>query len=234
MAAAGSTFVLVHGGWHDAWCWNLLTPELTALGHEVVTMDLPCDDPAKSFPDYADVVAAAIPEGADHVTLVGHSLAGLTVPLVAERRSIDRMVLLCALVPLLDTSFRDQLGLETDMLDSGYVTGLEADDRGRHSWVDIELARHHLYTECDDAIVEDAFAHLRPQSRTPYLEPCALADYPSTPTTYVVCTGDRMVNPDWSRRFVPDHLDAELVEMEGDHSPFLSRPRELANLLTGL
>jgi hypothetical protein len=40
-----------------------------------------------------------------------------------------------------------------------------------------------------------------------------------------------MVNPEWSRRIAHERLDAELVELPGGHSPFLSRPAALAEVL---
>ena len=55
-----STFALVHGAWHGAWCWERLTPELEALGHRVITLDLRSDDSSASFDDYADAVCAAL------------------------------------------------------------------------------------------------------------------------------------------------------------------------------
>jgi len=36
-----STFVLIHGGWHGAWCWDRVVPLLEQAGHEVVRFDLP-------------------------------------------------------------------------------------------------------------------------------------------------------------------------------------------------
>ena len=36
-----ATFVLVHGSWHGAWCWEALTPRLKAQGHAVIAPDLP-------------------------------------------------------------------------------------------------------------------------------------------------------------------------------------------------
>lgn len=32
-----TTYVLVHGGWHGAWCWSAVAPRLRAAGHRVVT-----------------------------------------------------------------------------------------------------------------------------------------------------------------------------------------------------
>lgn len=56
-----TTFALVHGAWHGAWCWQRLTPELEERGHHVIAVDLPCDDPEAAFEDYADVAAQALP-----------------------------------------------------------------------------------------------------------------------------------------------------------------------------
>jgi pimeloyl-ACP methyl ester carboxylesterase len=36
-----STFVLVHGAWHGAWCWYKVVPRLRQAGHEVIAPDLP-------------------------------------------------------------------------------------------------------------------------------------------------------------------------------------------------
>ena len=34
-----TTFALVHGAWHGAWCWEQLTPLLQQAGHAVVAME---------------------------------------------------------------------------------------------------------------------------------------------------------------------------------------------------
>ena len=36
-----SIYVLVHGAWHGAWCWNKVVPLLKKEGHATVTLDLP-------------------------------------------------------------------------------------------------------------------------------------------------------------------------------------------------
>ncbi|MFE5113676.1 alpha/beta fold hydrolase [Streptomyces sp. NPDC056663] len=59
----------------------------------------------------------------------------------------------------------------------------------------------------------------------------------SVPHTYVVCTKDRMIPEPPQRRFVRD-VDAVScaatrgVALDTSHSPFLSRPEELAQTLT--
>jgi hypothetical protein len=35
---------MIHGAADTAWYWHIVEPELRDRGHDVVTMDLPCDD----------------------------------------------------------------------------------------------------------------------------------------------------------------------------------------------
>jgi len=229
-----ASFMLVHGAWHGAWCWERLVPELEALGHRSLTVDLPSDDPTATFETYADVVIEALGDEDDQVVLVGHSLAGMTIPLVAARRPLRSLVYLCGLVPLPGHSFFGQLGLESDALSPEYQEGIEADELGTGRWTDTDLARRILFADCEDEDAQAAVRRLRPQARTPYEVPCALEELPAVRSTYVVCSEDRLVNPVWSRRVVGGRLRAELVELPGSHSPFLSRPRVVAELLHGL
>lgn len=226
-----STFALVHGGWHGSWCWDALSPALRADGHDVVAVDLPCDDPAAAFVHYADEVIRALDAHSEDVVLVGHSLAGQTIPLVAARRPVRRLVYLCALLPEPGRSLRQQFQDEPDMFVAGYRQGVEVvDDQGTTRWVDPERASYTLYGDCSEEVARAATARLRPQATTPYGGVCALERLPDTPATYVLCTEDRIVNPDWSRRRAAVH-GIPLVELPGSHSPFLSRPGELIDVL---
>ena len=63
------------------------------------------------------------------------------------------------------------------------------------------------------------------------LKPCPLASLPDVPTTYVLCTGDRVVSPEWSIRVAREELGVEPLRLEGGHSPQAARPAALAGLL---
>jgi pimeloyl-ACP methyl ester carboxylesterase len=168
------------------------------------------------------------------VVVVGHSLGGLTIPLVAARRPVAWLVYLCAFVPIPGRSHVDQLRLERDALPRDFEAGLSpADDQGRRRWVDEAVARRVLYPDCEARDAAAAFERLRPQARAPYDEPCPLEAFPAVPSTYVVCAEDRVANPEWGCRVARGRLGAELVELPGGHSPFLSRPSELAAVLLG-
>jgi len=87
-----TTFVLVHGGWHGAWCWERVVPLLTAAGHEVATPTLTGlgDRAAEASPDVGvDVHAADIAEAvratSGRVVLVAHSYAGAPAEVAASQ-----------------------------------------------------------------------------------------------------------------------------------------------------
>jgi len=234
---AVTAFALVHGAWHGAWCWELLATELQSLGHQTIAMDLPCDDASQTFQSYATLVSQVIDENAsdEDVVLVAHSTGGLSAPFVRPRTPIRHLVYLCALVATPRLSFIDQLSEEPEMINSDYLAGMSAlDPQMRSQWVDQALARTILFDDCDLATSQAAFERLRPQAVSPYGETCPLQALPDTPATYVVCAQDRLVNPAWSRRTAEERLGADVVELPGSHSPFLSRPSHLAAVLDEL
>lgn len=104
-----ATFVLVHGGWHGAWCWHRVVPFLTAAGHTVQTPSLAGlgERAAELHPGIdlethvAEVTASIDPDGPRDVVLVGHSYSGMVVAAVAARRAgrIAGLVYLDAFVP---------------------------------------------------------------------------------------------------------------------------------------
>jgi pimeloyl-ACP methyl ester carboxylesterase len=230
-----ATFGLVHGAGHGAWCWERLIPELGARGHRAVAVDLPCEDPAAGALRYAEIVDQAMPP-ADDLVLVGHSLAGLTVPLVAARRPVRRLVFLCALIPLFGRSLADQVAAEPDMYDPigrGHP-GRVTDPDGTTWFRDEGAVRDVFYHDCAPEDVHWAFARLRRQAAAPRREACPLSAWSPGERTYVLCREDRAVSPTWSRRAARERLGVEPIELDGSHSPFISRPAALAAVLDGL
>jgi pimeloyl-ACP methyl ester carboxylesterase len=225
-----ATFVLVHGAWHGAWCWSRLVRELEARGHRAVAIDLPSDEPAAGFDEYVASIARAA-EGEPDVVLVGHSLAGLTIPLVAAARPVRRLVYLCALLPEPGRSLVDQLSVEPEIFVEGFGRGIARDDRDRSYWASREAAVGSLFADCSSADADWAFARLRPQGRRPNIDPCTLDRLPDVESTYVLGRDDACIRPEWSRRAARERLGVEPVELAGGHSPFLARPDALAGVL---
>lgn len=230
-----ATFGLVHGAGHGAWCWERLIPALEARGHRALAVDLPCEDPGAGCLRYAEVVDAALPP-ADDLVLVGHSLGGLTIPLVAARRPVQALVFLCALIPQFGRSLAEQVADDPAIYHPvlrehpGRVT----DPDGATWFRDEAAARDLFYHDCAPEDVHRAFARLRRQAAAPRRERCPLEAWPPGARAYVLCREDRAVSPAWSRRAAPARLGVRPLELDGGHSPFYSRPAELAALLDRL
>jgi pimeloyl-ACP methyl ester carboxylesterase len=97
-----ATFVLIPGAGSTSWYWHLVTPRLREAGHDVVAVDLPCDDDSAGLPEYRDAVVDAVAghdQSAHDLVLVAQSMAGFTAPLVCERLPVRLIVLVAAMVP---------------------------------------------------------------------------------------------------------------------------------------
>lgn len=227
-----TTYGLVHGAWHGAWCWSALAAELVARGHRAVAMDLPAGDPEAGPEEYARAVVAALDGVEGPVVLVGHSLGGLTIGSVTALRPVDHTVYLCALVPAAGKSW-GETRLREPAMDAGF--GSEHFDAVAHggTLANAKGAAEFLYNECPAEAAAAAVARLRPQTYGITSRP--QLDFPVTPSTYISARNDRLVLRGWSRASVAKDLaHARWIEIEGDHSPMLGRPAELAGLLDGL
>src|SRR4028119_805068 len=176
-----STFVLIHGAFHGAWCWDKVTPLLEQGGHEVVALDLPGhgedQTPAieVTLEAYADRVVETLDALPEPVMLVGHSLSGTVISQVAERRprKIDKLVYLCAL--LLPSG---KSAIEASQEDSGSVilknTTVEP-DLGRIVLAE-EGMREALYHDCPEEDFERARRLITSQPLAPLGTPAEVTE----------------------------------------------------------
>jgi hypothetical protein len=224
-------FVLVHGAYHGAWCWDSLRHELEADGQTTTAVELPCDDPDAGVERYADEVVASTPKTAGGVVLVGHSLAGLTIPIVAGRTRTLMTIYLCALMPI--------PGLSFDAQHADFDTGFKPSESpvslpdGSSSWPErgaVEI----FYHDCAPGVAAAAARKLRPQHWRITQEVTPLREWPPGPSAYILCADDRAVSRAYSSKAAHELLGVEVIELAGGHSPFLSRPIELAKRLTQL
>ena len=220
------TFVLVHGAWHGAWCWERFIPEIEEHGHRAIAMDLPIEDGAATFDTYADVVAAALP-GSDDVVLVAQSLGAMAIPIVAARRSVRAMVFVCGVMPLLGGKPWDE---GPSMEAPGVTSPLVRADDGSVGWPDVGSARAAMYNTSDPADIAWCFSKLRRQNSSSLWGAYPLATWPDAPAIMIGATEDRLVTMEWTR-YTAERLGIELAEIGGDHSPFLGRAGELADVV---
>jgi pimeloyl-ACP methyl ester carboxylesterase len=117
--------VLVHGGSLDGDCWTLTVDEIRRLepALRILAVDLPGRGSKSGnfetlkIADWVESVAADIEDaGLKDVVIVGHSMAGLTVPGVVTKLGPSRvreMILAAACVPPEGTAMVDAVGRHT-------------------------------------------------------------------------------------------------------------------------
>lgn len=231
------TFVLVHGSWHGAWCWEKLLPALRAAGHDAVAVELPAhgSDPADasdaSFSGYVERVGAAIDDADGEVVLVGHSMGGHVVTQAAERYA-DAVAAVVYLAAFLPTDGQALTDLGARAFDSSLPEHITVDgDRGVVTF-DEAAAGEVFYQDCPERDVAWARSRLRPEPAAPRHTPVDLSDrYDSVPRTYIECTEDRAL-PVAFQRSMYETVGCDAVHtLETGHAPFLSEPAALAETL---
>ena len=198
---------------------------LEKRGLAVRTVDLPSVGlrPGAGTDLSADAAAveAVIADVAGPVVLCGHSYGGMVISRVCADR-VTRLVYLCAFMPLEGESLvsigsgRNPPWLQ--VLDGGLTI------------LDPTQTQAVFYGDCDARTVEWANSQIRPQSVTPFNEPVPHPAWRHIPSTYVVCATD-MVLPAEVQRNVFAPRATEMIELQASHSPFLSQPDAVANLL---
>ena len=227
-----STFCLVNGSTQNPECWRLLVPELEKLGHRAIMPSLPVNEPNSSATRYAEVIAGALADSDGEVILVGHSASGMFIPLVPRLRPIRHLVYLAALIPKPGQSIRDQLTAEPDMMNPDWI---ETCRSGQDPETNDDVAIEFLFHDCDaEARQLGLDTRRRMYAVEAMAEKFPLEALPDIPSTYIVCADDRTIAPAWSRRTARSRLGADAIDLPGGHCPYLSRPSQLARVLTDL
>lgn len=238
-------FAFVHGGFHAGWCWQRTIAELRCLGHDGIAVDLPGHGTRVAEESTLTNRRAAILEVLQPGdVLVGHSGGGFDATLAADAapERVAHIVYLAAALPregrtypeaMVMRSADDELGGEFDG-DAGEMLGyLHFDDDGAMSFADFDGAWRYFYHDCDEATARWAFERLGPErfgdtTVTPVSVPRFWAA--DLPRSFIRCLQDRSM-PRWLADTVTERLGVEQLTIDTSHSPFLSRPRELAELL---
>jgi len=203
-------FVLVHGAWHGAWCFADVVRELEERGHAAAAVDLPCDVPGLTQHDYARLIGPQ----ADAI-VVGHSLGAQTIPHVAARLR----VYLGGLLPVAgayDEAFAEGFG------------GTVRDELDRSYWPDADTCAAFMYPDCTREQSDRAFAQLRRQARISG-EPASFGEG----DVVIATLRDAAIDPAWQLRTARAY-GARVIELDSGHSPFLTQPDELADVLDAL
>jgi len=221
-------YVLVPGAASDSRYWYRVVPMLEARGHEVVAVDLPCEDPDAGLEAYADVVADAI---GDHpsVVVVAQSMGALSAPIACARRPVDLLVLVAPMVPRPGESGSRWWGAVGQREASAALAA--AQGRPAEPFDPEALFWH----DVPDDVADEGRAHDLDESSRAFEDPWPLDRWPDVPTRVVACREDRLLPLELVRRYTHDHrLGIAPDEMTSGHLPALAHPEELVDVLEWL
>ena len=236
-----ATVVLVHGAWHGAWCWERVVEGLTGVGVPAVAVDLPGHgaDPGALGDLHADAarVRQVLDEQDGPVVLVGHSYGGAVITEAGDHPGVGHLVYVCALALDSGETCISAAGEEAAAatishagrpdLAAGFVPATDGTVT-----VDPSVAAAALYNDCDVDTVTWALARLGPQPLVTLQQTPSAVAWRTRPSTYAVCGDDMAIRPDLQRLMAKRCSTA--VEWDTDHSPFLSRPELVVDLLADL
>ncbi len=238
--------VLVHGAFAGAWCWEPVVPGLRAAGHEVQAIDLPGSgqDPTPvqrvTLDAYADRVCGVLAQGPPAV-LVGHSMGGMVVTQAAARcpEHVASLVYVAAFLPADGQSLADLVALPEaagDQVQANMVVGGAPPVATMPAGA---ASREALFGCCDDEQAAWGVGNLGRQAVAPFegrveLGGAGAGAFAALPRAYVRCNRDRAIPPAMQRRMFEAAGCDPVIELDTDHSPWISRTDELVAALDRL
>ena len=230
-----TTFVLVHGAWHGAWCWKKVVPLLEQKGGRVICPDLPGHG-NKGIPlstvtlaGYVEAICEILRDQSEPVVLVAHSMGGIPVSQAAEYYPEKIKCLLYISAFMLRNGETLLQHAETDD-DAMVKANLIPSADGKSVTLRSEAINEIFYNDCSIEDAEWAKSLLVPQAWEPFAAPIVISEenYGSITRNYVICTWDNTNSPSLQRKFCQALPCEKVTELASGHSPFLSQ----ANLLT--
>ena len=231
-------YILVHGASHAGWCWDRVATRLEAAGHDVIAPDLPAhgaDKTAKSqvtLASYIGHIVSILDAVPGKSILVGHSMGGLTIAGATEARpdKVERLIYVTAYAPvdgdsvgsILYADPSSKVPAATEVVEDGTCVVV-----AEHAVADI------FYNDCTPADVSDAKSKLEPEPGGPLGETVALTEarHGRVPRAFIGCLIDHCIAFAYQKDIAKRAGCTWLGDLEAGHSPFLSKPDELAALL---
>lgn len=234
-------FVLVHGAWGGGWVWGRVAPLLESAGHRVDALDLPGhgDSPAPvsemTLDAYARRVADQVEAAGEPVVLVGHSMGGMSVTQAAELVP-ERIATLVYLTAFLPGDGQSLVQLAEG--DPATLVGpnLVIDEAAGSCLMNDDAVWEACFGECSEEDARWAAAQLVPESLAVMTAPVRITEERggAVPRVYIECLRDRAIGIAKQRQMWADRPCSQVITLDTDHSPLMSRPEELAEHLLGL
>lgn len=236
--AAVQTYVLVHGAWQAPFAWDSVKAYLSINGSKVIVVELPghgsdTTAPYKlSLDVYRDKVIDAISKTDSNVILVGHSMGGMVITHVAEKipAKIKKLVYIGAFLPASGQSL-------TELAYSDPDSKLGASLVPSNDRLTIDVKRDSLTSLfINDGTQEEkqrVIANYRPEPAIPFTNKVTLTDdgFGKIEKVYIKTMQDIVISPGLQDRMINQAGIKTVYELKTSHSPFLSRPEAVSDLL---
>lgn len=234
-------FVFIPGSFHAAWCWFKMQPLLNTNGNTSEAIDLPGHGhdttPIQevTLEGYVDAVCHALEKYDQPVVLIGHSRAGIVISQVAERmpEKIEQLVYLCAFLipngePMVATALADSASL--------LVSNLIFNEAEGWHFPNPSIFKDAFYNDCSEEDVALCRALLTKEPNAPVGTPLQLSEarYGKVKKVYVYTTLDNTISYGLQQKMVERTPVDDTFELAAGHSPFLSQPQVLADILLKL
>lgn len=222
---SGPTLVLVHGAWYGSWAWQPLMRRMADIDVRAVSLTTVGGDPSRlgDMSQDAAAVRAAVDAIDGPVVVCAHSYGGIPVSQgLADATNVVGLVYLCAFQLSVGESLLESLGgVRPDWWDVHEDAG----------YIDAQRPEEVFFHDCEPETQADASARVRANhmALSAKTHPLTAAAWSSIPSTYVVCTQDLAIPADAQRAMA--QRSGSVVELEASHSPFLSMPGKVAELL---
>ncbi|MCW2661836.1 MAG: putative hydrolase, alpha/beta fold family protein [Mycobacterium sp.] len=231
--------VLVHGGEHAGDCWDLVVaelrrqePELGALAVDLPGHgDKPGDLATVTIAEWVDSVVADIEEaGLGDIVIVGHSMAGVTVPGVVAKLGSSRvreMILATAFVPPQGSAIADTLGGPLA------VFARRAARIGRPMKIPAPAARWAFCNGMTPAQRRLTMSKLHAESARIPAEPVDRSGFPDdVPRTWILTTRDRALSVASQHASIAALGGVDtVIPVDACHEVMFSHPKRLAQIL---
>lgn len=237
-----ATYVLVHGAWHPESCWNDIKLLLQASGHAVKTVQLPGlgkdQTPVETvtFADHVNAVKNAVLQQSGPVILVGHSYAGAVVSQVGEDipEKIKKLIYISGQMPgdgetIAQWALADTASVVTKNLIVDGAVAYMTKENYEKGLYNVALKGGPLMVWKAEKIISE----LRPHPLATLFVPLHLSSvYRSLDKVYISCLQDKAVTPVAQRNMYSRFPETKIYFIrKSDHSPFVSAPFELLELL---
>jgi len=236
-----STFLLIHGGWHGGWCWDKVGGALESRGHTVLAPDLPGHGSDKtpmsevSLERYARATVEFAASQSEPVIAVGHSMTGISNSQAAEYapEKFRGLVFLAAFLLADGQCLLDMAKLDPDNL---VLPNLIPSEDQLSTTFKPEALKEALYADCSDEDIERAKSLLGPQAMGVFETPLSITEARGrqVPRYYIECLQDRAIAPHIQKKMHTENGCEKVFTMDSSHSPFFSKPEEVAEHLSSI